>query len=234
MLMLLGVLAHNVIVRATRWLAPHEPKVRRYGPKRMVRDIFHNRRRERRLSTENDHILLIYPLALYVYLCYDYIHTYNEQEGSMPTKTIYVSDQDLPIFEQAQALAGDSLSATIIQALRHFIEQQEARARAFRTVELEVGKLTTARKRFTGRLLAKTHIDGLGHTSVLEKFEVYETTKGNLVVYLKRLFGERDQRPERRLDIYSSLDDLKGHIPDELYHVVVQKRGGDDIEVLDV
>lgn len=41
MLMLLGVLAHNVIVWATRWLAPHEPKLRRYGLKRMLRDILH-------------------------------------------------------------------------------------------------------------------------------------------------------------------------------------------------
>jgi hypothetical protein len=41
MVVLLGALAHNVIVWARRWLAPHEPKVRRYGMKRMVRDIFH-------------------------------------------------------------------------------------------------------------------------------------------------------------------------------------------------
>jgi Transposase DDE domain group 1 len=41
MLMMLGMLAHNVIVWATRWLAPHEPKLRRYGVKRMVRDILH-------------------------------------------------------------------------------------------------------------------------------------------------------------------------------------------------
>jgi hypothetical protein len=40
MVVLLGALAHNVIVWARRWLAPHEPKVRRYGMKRMVRDIF--------------------------------------------------------------------------------------------------------------------------------------------------------------------------------------------------
>jgi hypothetical protein len=40
-LTLLGALAHNVIVWARRWLAPHEPKLRRYGMKRMVRDIFH-------------------------------------------------------------------------------------------------------------------------------------------------------------------------------------------------
>jgi hypothetical protein len=41
MVMLLGSLAHNVIVWARGWLSEQEPKVRRYGLKRMVRDIFH-------------------------------------------------------------------------------------------------------------------------------------------------------------------------------------------------
>ncbi|MEN9935973.1 MAG: hypothetical protein RLZZ387_2552 [Chloroflexota bacterium] len=41
MVLLLGALAHNVIVWARDWLAPHEPKVRRYGVKRLVADIFH-------------------------------------------------------------------------------------------------------------------------------------------------------------------------------------------------
>jgi hypothetical protein len=41
MLTLLGTLAHNVVVWAREWLAPHEPKVRRYGVKRLVRDVFH-------------------------------------------------------------------------------------------------------------------------------------------------------------------------------------------------
>ena len=41
MLMLLGSLAHNVIVWARGWLSAQEPKLRRYGFKRMVRDIFH-------------------------------------------------------------------------------------------------------------------------------------------------------------------------------------------------
>ena len=40
MLTLLGTLAHNVVVWAREWLAPHEPKVRRYGVKRLVRDVF--------------------------------------------------------------------------------------------------------------------------------------------------------------------------------------------------
>lgn len=38
---LLGMLAHNVVVWARDWLAAHQPKVRRYGVKRLVRDVFH-------------------------------------------------------------------------------------------------------------------------------------------------------------------------------------------------
>jgi Transposase DDE domain group 1 len=41
MVMLLGSLAHNTIVWARGWLSEQEPKLRRYGLKRLVRDIFH-------------------------------------------------------------------------------------------------------------------------------------------------------------------------------------------------
>ncbi len=37
----LGALAHNVLVWARGWLAPHAPRVRRYGLKRLLRDVFH-------------------------------------------------------------------------------------------------------------------------------------------------------------------------------------------------
>jgi hypothetical protein len=39
MLSLLGSLAHNLIVWARRWLQPEQPKLRRYGIVRMVRDV---------------------------------------------------------------------------------------------------------------------------------------------------------------------------------------------------
>jgi hypothetical protein len=41
MVVLLGSLAHNVMVWARRWLAPHEPKVRKYSIKRLLRDVLH-------------------------------------------------------------------------------------------------------------------------------------------------------------------------------------------------
>jgi hypothetical protein len=41
MLTLLSTLAHNVLVWTRRWLTASEPKLARYGLKRLVRDIFH-------------------------------------------------------------------------------------------------------------------------------------------------------------------------------------------------
>ena len=41
MLTLLGTLAHNVLIWTRRWLAVSEPRLARYGVKRLVRDIFH-------------------------------------------------------------------------------------------------------------------------------------------------------------------------------------------------
>lgn len=41
MVMLLGSLAHNVVVWARQWLTPLPSKVGRYGTVRMVRDVFH-------------------------------------------------------------------------------------------------------------------------------------------------------------------------------------------------
>jgi hypothetical protein len=56
-----------------------------------------------------------------------FVQTMQRWSISMPNKTIYVPDEDLPVFERAQAIAGGSLSATIVQALRDYIAAQEAR-----------------------------------------------------------------------------------------------------------
>src|SRR5436190_493401 len=135
----------------------------------------------------------------------------------MPNKTIYVSDQDLPLFERAQALAGDNLSSTIAQALRHFTQQLELRAHGFRMVDVEVGVTTFTHKRFTGRLLATAYVaEDRRHkkrvVAILggrngkkfegartlddapavegatrpanEKYEVYQTLKGNFALHV--------------------------------------------------
>ena len=73
----------------------------------------------------------------------------------MPNRTIYVADADLPIFEKAQKLAGDNLSAAIVHALRIFVEKEEARSSGYKEITVKVGKgRPYFTKQFRGRPLA--------------------------------------------------------------------------------
>ena len=78
----------------------------------------------------------------------------------MPNKTIYVSDDDLPLFERAQQLADANLSSAIVQALRRFIEIEEARQRGFEEITVLVnGEGAHQRKRFLGYRLARWRLE---------------------------------------------------------------------------
>jgi EXLDI family protein len=103
----------------------------------------------------------------------------------MPNKTIYVADTDLPIFERAQELAGENLSATIVAALRRFVAAEETRESGFGEVVVKVGEngLFT-QKQFGGRELAKLRIPDRqnGRTTLLV---VYQTIKGRLALYTR-------------------------------------------------
>ncbi len=103
----------------------------------------------------------------------------------MPNRTIYVADADLPIFEKAQKLAGDNLSAAIAQALHYFVEKEEAKRSGFEEITLKVGKgLPYLTKQFRGRLLAKRRIRFHNGTRLLT-LGVYQTAKGRFAVYTK-------------------------------------------------
>lgn len=74
----------------------------------------------------------------------------------MPNKTIYVSDDDLPLFERAQELSGTNLSSAIVRALRRFIELEEARQRGLEEITVIVNRQGAHHhKRFLGRRLVR-------------------------------------------------------------------------------
>lgn len=74
----------------------------------------------------------------------------------MPNKTIYVSDDDLPLFERAQELSGSNLSSAIVRALRRYIELEEARQRGMEEITVIVnGQGAHRRKRFMGQRLVR-------------------------------------------------------------------------------
>jgi EXLDI family protein len=108
-------------------------------------------------------------------------------EPTMPNRTIYVADVDLPIFEKAQQLAGDNLSSTIVQALRRFVESEEARASGYQEITIAVGKgRPYVQKRFRGRLLTKRRL-ALGNKARMLVMEIYQTAGGRFAVYSRNL-----------------------------------------------
>ncbi|HEY6287781.1 MAG TPA: EXLDI protein [Ktedonobacteraceae bacterium] len=181
----------------------------------------------------------------------------------MPNRTIYVADADLPIFEKAQKLAGDNLSAAIAQALHYFVEKEEAKSSGFEEITVKVGKgrpyLT---KQFRGRLLGKRRIRVQKGTRLLT-LVVYLTAKGRFVIYTKNTASWSDwskssmtsagdwnwdwdydwsnydwssyfEDDEHRLDVYNTLDELKDNIPEELYESIMRYNNGEDVEILDI
>lgn len=104
---------------------------------------------------------------------------------TMPNKTIYVADIDLPVFDRAQELAGENLSATITQALRRFIETEEARTQGFGEITLKVGRqMTYTRKQFLGREVARHRsLDEESSRMIIQT--VFQTAKGRLVLYTR-------------------------------------------------
>jgi EXLDI family protein len=103
----------------------------------------------------------------------------------MPNRTIYIADADVPLYEKAQKLAGDNLSAAIAHALRAFVEREEARQSGFEDITIKVGKgHPYIQQQFRGRLLAKRHLKMANEPRMLT-MSVYQTAKGRFAVYTR-------------------------------------------------
>jgi len=177
----------------------------------------------------------------------------------MPNRTIYVADADVPVFEKAQELAGENLSATIAQALRRFVENEEAKIGGFEEVTVKVGHITQTYKRFRGRLLAKGRVREQNETRRVV-YQVYQTTKGKLALYVRNMpdwsnpkswsyrkwshhdWSRQDwsqwpsEDSDYRLEVYDALEKLKDNAPLELYQAVAQSLNSDPngVEFLDI
>ena len=140
----------------------------------------------------------------------------------MPNKTIYVKDEDLGLFEEAEKLGGDSLSGIIAEALRRFVAVKRAEMFGMREHALTVGALRSQGDddvrtvRFIGRLLAEAE-EFTGQTSDRRDrgtyYRIYQTRAGKILAWWKNWThwdGENDL-----LD-YAVFDALPGY-DDEVY-----------------
>jgi len=165
----------------------------------------------------------------------------------MPNKTIYVTEDDLPIFEKAQVLAGDNLSSTIAQALRLYVEAHEGKNQGFEEITVRLGSVAHNYKRFVGRLVAKTQV-GDSDSPSMEIIQIYQTLRNKIVLYIKRqrnpYYAPRghnenwaeyhSQGTDARLEIFDSVEELKPYLPNELYSAVEEALTNDPVEFLDI
>ncbi len=122
----------------------------------------------------------------------------------MPNKTIYVRDEDVSLFEEAEKLGGDSLSSIIAEALRRFVAVKRAEAGGMEEYTLTAGTLRTEgaddikQIRFVGRKLAEADVY-TGQTSDRRDrgtaYRIYQTKAGKILIWWKkwsRWEGEND------------------------------------------
>ena len=172
----------------------------------------------------------------------------------VPNKTIYVSEDDQPLYQRAQELAGGNLSAAIGTALKRYVETEDARAAGFDDVTVKVGFGAGRKVRFQGLLL------GEWFSSEGERFIHYRVWRGpkRFAVHTERTeyFEMRDAegnpltgwrawtgigmaagggRPaEATLDVFDTLEEVREHVPDELWSVVASSVKHPNVEDLDI
>jgi EXLDI family protein len=176
----------------------------------------------------------------------------------MPNKTIYVSDDDLVLFERAQELSGGNLSATITSALKRYVEVEEGRQEGYEEITVRVGPGAGRKVRFTGVLLGEW---GRSTSKIVETFRVFRSQKGKFVVHTERspdyvwTAGDQQSGPsglrtllnmfspnqtwganqgEATLDVVDTVEELRDKIPPELYDLIASVAEQPPVEDLDI
>lgn len=170
----------------------------------------------------------------------------------MPNKTIYVADDDLPLFRRAQELVGGNLSGAVVTALRRFIELEEGKLEGYEEVVLKVGHNGARLVRFQGSLLGEYRDV---NEERMEHVRVFRSRKGKFVLHAqysnwseypesqnwlrdlknwRRMLGVEQDWGDYLLTITDTLAELKGEIPDQLYRRVADIADRPPVEELDI
>jgi EXLDI family protein len=165
-----------------------------------------------------------------------------------------VSDGDLAVYQRAQELAGDNLSAAIAAALRRYVEVEEGRREGFDDIIVRVGPAPGRKVRFTGVLLGEWF--NTSHSRA-ETFRVYRSRTGKFVLHIERspdwTMVNEEGRPagwrgylgignvsygttpaESTLEVVESLEELRERIPPQLYDMVAGSAQQPPVEDLDI
>lgn len=168
-------------------------------------------------------------------------------------KNIYVKDEDVSVFEEAEQLAGndESLSSIIAATLRQYVEQKKSEEE----IVLEVGRWPakgasdTFKVSFKGRLLAEGTVLS-GQTGSRDDrgtdWAIYQTEKGKFLIWWKdwsRWENESDiadyaiisALPERGTTfIGAETENVSSKIPGDVVAEAAAKAGQSNVKHLDI
>ena len=176
-------------------------------------------------------------------------------DAPVPNRTIYVSEGDQEIFKRAQELAGDNLSAAITNALKRYVDVEDARQAGFDEVVVKVGLGAGRKVRFSGVLLGEW-MDSAGER--FEHWRVYRGPTGKFAVHVERAghFEMRDAQggqltgwrawtgigmaagggkpAHATLEVVDTLEELRTRLPAALYEMVAASIEQPFVEELDI
>jgi EXLDI family protein len=173
----------------------------------------------------------------------------------MPNKTIYISEEFLPLLEKASEQHGGNLSSAIVKILQESLEEEMKGEETlvdtdFHDITVVVGQGGCyIKQKFSGRLIARWRAVSASDMNLYVR--MYQTKKGRFALHIKTR-GSRDidwndwkawknyKHTEGKelgiwkLEVYDNLDGFKDKIPKEILPIIEKKLKGIFIEELDI
>lgn len=169
----------------------------------------------------------------------------------MPNKTIYVSESDVSLFEEAKNIAGEALSSVIARSLREYVTRNKDLSKGMKEIAISVGTPGAEQeKRFIGAVTGKWQ----GFSDDRQWWmnaTLYRTQKGNWAVYLvtiakatlltdKKAWKESGDyllNPRNAvLFVGPTLKDFEGKVPTDLLVTIehLMEKNETPVEFLDI
>lgn len=118
----------------------------------------------------------------------------------MPNKTIYVKDTDVPLFEQAQELLGESVSSMFADFLKQRVGNIDPGERMRELTNLIVRKRAAARKeRILPRYIDGVYAEAAAHSKkALRCLRSGDIKKAKAWYYAANVYHERAERDAKQ------------------------------------
>lgn len=160
-------------------------------------------------------------------------------------KNIYIRDEDQELFEKAEKLGGDNFSGLVAEAVRRFVEVEEAKQDGMAEQEIEVGIYysgtssdDTRKIKFIGKKIADANILS-GQSSSRDdrgkNYTLYLTKKGKFLLHIEYWTRWQGEDSRSSYETFDSMTHLMSYDPPgSLIQEAGQRLGVDTAEYLDI